>query len=105
MLVSLDLKDKIVYSNKFSNKGFFAIEKIEFVLNNPVYKKEIVSVIHAKHIKTGLKVSATSTNFSFEPENMAICCVKCGDYHNLENHDAGSDREMSRLCISCFDNR
>jgi len=34
--------------------------------------------------------------------NESMLCVNCGEPHYLQIDDAGSDREVERLCDKCF---
>lgn len=34
--------------------------------------------------------------------NEAVLCVECKQPHGLTFYDAGSDREVARLCCKCF---
>jgi len=38
----------------------------------------------------------------FDCERQPTDCVKCGKPHRLTVLDAGSEREVSRLCEACF---
>lgn len=62
-------KDARIYSNHFTCKGMFSVDKIEIVPNNPITDQRLVAVIHATNIETGMKVSATSDKFTDQPHS------------------------------------
>lgn len=61
----IDSEERI-YSDQFSKKGWFIIDKIELRPNNPITDKRLIAVIDAHFCEDpSFKVRATSDKFNF----------------------------------------
>lgn len=52
------------------------------------------------HIETIIRESVEFSYPSIKKEQ--TICLDCGKPHYLNDEDAGSDREIKRLCVKCY---